>query len=42
MVLLGEKKPWVDGSWEMRDMGISAQEQEIADGEVVKNVALGS
>lgn len=42
MVFLGEKKPWVDGSWETRDMGISAQEEEIVDEEDVKNAALGS
>ena len=42
MVFLGGKKPWVDDSWETRDMGISAQEQEIAGEEDVKNAALGS
>ncbi|PMD34699.1 presequence protease-like protein [Hyaloscypha variabilis F] len=42
MVFLGEKKPWVDGIWEIKDMGISApQEPEILD-EDVKVAALGS
>jgi Zn-dependent M16 (insulinase) family peptidase len=40
-VFLGEKKPWVDGTWETKDMGISEpQEPEIL--EDVKLAALGS
>ncbi|PVH78227.1 presequence protease-like protein [Cadophora sp. DSE1049] len=42
MAFLGEKKPWVDGTWETRDMGISSQEPEILDEEDVKEAALGS
>lgn len=45
MVFLGEKKPWVDGSWETKAMGISSsqeQELEIQDEEDVKDAALGS
>ena len=32
LVFLGEKKPWVDGTWETRDMGISLQEAQITRG----------
>jgi Zn-dependent M16 (insulinase) family peptidase len=42
MVFLGEKKPWVDGTWDTKDMGISAQEPEIVDEGDVKEAALGS
>jgi len=42
MVFLGEKKPWVDGTWETKDMGISVQEPAIMDEEDVKEAALGS
>jgi presequence protease len=42
MVFLGEKKLWIDGTWETKDMGISAQEPEITDEEDVKEAALGS
>jgi presequence protease len=42
MAFLGEKKPWVDGTWETKDMGISAQEPDIVDEEDVKEAALGS
>ncbi len=42
MVFLGEKQPWIDGSWETRHMGISSQEPEITDKEDVKAAALGS
>jgi presequence protease len=42
MVFLGEKKPWVDGTWETKDMGISAQGPELLDEEDVKEAALGS
>ncbi|TAQ85871.1 hypothetical protein B7494_g5820 [Chlorociboria aeruginascens] len=31
LVFLGEKKPWVDGSWETHDMNISQSEAEIMD-----------
>jgi Zn-dependent M16 (insulinase) family peptidase len=42
MVFLGEKKPWVDSTWETKDMGISAQEPEVQDEEDVKEAAFGS
>jgi hypothetical protein len=42
VAFLGEKKPWVDGSWETKDMGISSQEPEIQDEDDVKDAALGS
>jgi presequence protease len=42
MAFLGEKKPWVDGSWETMDMGPLVKEEEIVDEEDVKNAALGS
>jgi presequence protease len=42
MVFLGEKKPWVDGTWEIRDMGIADPEPTIQDEEDVKQAALGS
>jgi Zn-dependent M16 (insulinase) family peptidase len=42
MAFLGEKKPWVNGTWETKDMGISAQEPDIVDEEDVKEAALGS
>ena len=41
-VVLGEKKPWVDGSWETTDMGVLAKEEEVLGEEDVKNAALGS
>jgi Zn-dependent M16 (insulinase) family peptidase len=46
MVFLGEKKEWVDGGWEVREMGIEGPKdgaaEEIPDGEDVKDAALGS
>ena len=42
LVFLGEKQPWVDGSWECKDMGISSREPEIMDEADVKDAALGS
>jgi Zn-dependent M16 (insulinase) family peptidase len=42
MVFLGEKKPWVDGTWEVSDMGVSQPEPTIQDEEDVKEAALGS
>jgi Zn-dependent M16 (insulinase) family peptidase len=41
-VFLGEKKPWVDGTWETQDMGISAQEPVVQDEDDVKAAAMGS
>lgn len=44
-VFLGEKKSWVDGQWETRDMNMAAKvepELEIQDEEDVKDAALGS
>ncbi len=31
IAFLGERQPWVDGTWEIRDMGISSQEPESLD-----------
>lgn len=42
MAFLGEKKPWVDDTWETRDMGISAQEPEVQDEKDVQEAAMGS
>ncbi|PBP25195.1 presequence protease-like protein [Diplocarpon rosae] len=44
LVFLGEKQPWVDGSWETKDMNVAtpAGEPEILDEEDVKDAALGS
>ncbi|KAH7336513.1 presequence protease-like protein [Rhexocercosporidium sp. MPI-PUGE-AT-0058] len=42
MAFLGEKKPWVDGTWDTRDIGISSQEPEIMDEGNVREAALGS
>ncbi|KAK0110770.1 Mitochondrial presequence protease [Cadophora gregata f. sp. sojae] len=42
MAFLGEKKQWVDGTWETRDMGISSQEPELVGEEDVRTAALGS
>ena len=32
LVFLGEKRSWVDSTWETRDMGISSEESEMAKG----------
>lgn len=42
MVFLGEKKSWVDGTWDIRDIGITPSEPTIQDEEDVKEAALGS
>jgi Zn-dependent M16 (insulinase) family peptidase len=42
MVFLGEKKSWVDSTWDIRDMGIAQPEPTIQDEEDVKEAALGS
>jgi presequence protease len=42
MVFLGEKKSWMDGTWDIRDMGIAQPEPTIQDEEDVKEAALGS
>jgi Zn-dependent M16 (insulinase) family peptidase len=42
IVFLGEKKPWVDNTWETKDMGISPQHPEFQDGEDVKEVTATS
>lgn len=44
MVFLGEKKPWVDATWEEKTMSVAAisEEPEIQDEEDVKDAALGS
>lgn len=42
MVFLGEPKPWVDGQWEIKDMGITQSEPTIQDESDVKEAALGS
>lgn len=41
-VFLGEKKPWVDGTWETQEMGMTQPEPEIQVDEDVKEAALGS
>ena len=41
IVFLGEKKPWVDGTWETMDMGVLAKEEIVDEGDV-KKAALGS
>lgn len=42
LVFLGEKKPWVDGAWETKDMGISSQDPEADNEEVVAGAVLSS
>lgn len=42
MVFLGEQKPWVDGSWEIRKLGLAQEQPEVMDEEDVKNAAFGS
>lgn len=44
MAFLGEKRDWVDGTWEIREMGIAGPKEgaEILDEEDVKDAALGS
>ncbi|KAG9239692.1 presequence protease-like protein [Amylocarpus encephaloides] len=45
LVFLGEKKPWVDANWDVKELGMAAappEEPEIVDGEHVKDAALGS
>ena len=42
MVFLGERKPWVDGTWDIKDIGITQPEPTIQDEEDVKKAALGS
>lgn len=39
---LGEKREWVDATWETRDMGISAHEPQTQDEDDVQAAALGS
>lgn len=40
LVFLGEKRSWVDSTWETRDMGISSEESEMAKGETVKGAVM--
>jgi Zn-dependent M16 (insulinase) family peptidase len=42
LVFLGEKRPWVDDTWETRDMGIASQELEIPQGGAEKGAVLSS
>jgi hypothetical protein len=42
MVFLGEKKPWIDGTWETRDMDISQPEASLQDEEDINEIALDS
>jgi presequence protease len=42
LVFLGEKKSWVDGAWEIKDMGISSQEPEQIVEEGMKGAVLSS
>jgi Zn-dependent M16 (insulinase) family peptidase len=41
LVFLGEKKPWVDGTWETKDMGISSQDPEAIGEMDAKAAAVG-
>ncbi|APA09407.1 hypothetical protein sscle_05g041770 [Sclerotinia sclerotiorum 1980 UF-70] len=42
MVFLGEQKPWVDGTWETKNLGLAQEEPEVLSEEDVKNAAFGS
>ena len=42
LVFLGEKRSWVDSTWETRDMGISSEESEMAKGATVKGAVMSS
>lgn len=43
LVFLGEKKPWVDATWESRDMGITQDlEADVQDEADLKEAAMGS
>lgn len=44
MVFLGEKKPWIDNTWEVKHLSVSAQPEqlELQTEEDVKNASLGS
>lgn len=44
MAFLGEKRPWIDGSWETKDLGMNtaAQEPEVHNDEDAKNASFGS
>ncbi|KAF7888151.1 uncharacterized protein EAF02_002692 [Botrytis sinoallii] len=42
MVFLGEQKPWVDGTWETKNLGLAQEQPEVMDEEDVKDAAFGS
>ncbi len=42
LAFLGEKKPWVDETWETKDMGISIENPEAQTEEDVKDASLGA
>ncbi|TGO65550.1 hypothetical protein BCON_0002g00470 [Botryotinia convoluta] len=42
MVFLGEQKPWVDGTWETKNLGLAQEQPEVMDEEYVKDAAFGS
>ncbi|KAF7863928.1 hypothetical protein EAF04_006893 [Stromatinia cepivora] len=42
MVFLGEQKPWVDGTWETKNLGLAQEQPEVINEEDVKNSAFGS
>jgi presequence protease len=42
MIFLGERKAWVDDTWDIKDMGITPPEPSIEDEEDLKEAALGS
>jgi presequence protease len=42
IVFLGEKKSWVDETWDIKDMGITQADPTIQDEEDLKEAALGS
>jgi len=42
MAFLGEKKPWVDGTWETRALGLSQEPPQVMNEEDVKDASFGS
>jgi hypothetical protein len=42
MAFLGEKRSWVDSTWEIKDMGISSEEPQAAEGNATGGAALAS
>ncbi|KAM3075580.1 Mitochondrial presequence protease, variant 2 [Clarireedia jacksonii] len=42
IAFLGEQKPWVDGSWETRALGLSQEPPQVMNEEDVKDASFGS